>query len=185
MAVVALIAFAVACERQIPSAPAPPQNSASPNQPPRIVATITPPSGIDHLTTFSARVEVTDPDREEVALTVWGCDFPKDTPVVLNGGAAVLSFKTNWQCGSLVLAATDARGASTRTQASAEHMGLGGRFRLVIGEGFYGSPFFMLNLVQSGAAAAHDMREGRSNSGTRLNLDSREISSNVVDRRVS
>jgi hypothetical protein len=114
------------------------------------VTTVTPPSGIDHLTTFTARVEVSDADGDQVALTVWGCDFPKDTPVVLQGGAAVLSFKTAWRtCGSLVLTATDVRGASTRAQALVEHMGLGGRFRLVIGEGFYSKPYFFLDLDQS------------------------------------
>jgi hypothetical protein len=150
-AVVGLIGVA-ACGTHSPSAPTQQQpGPAAPNQAPQITATITPATGIDELTTFTARIEVKDPDGDRVSLTASrGCDNLTDTAVDLSGGVGLVSFKSRWNCGPwLTLTATDARGSSTRAQAAAEHKGLGGPLRLVLGDDFYSQPVFWMTLTQS------------------------------------
>jgi hypothetical protein len=79
------------------------------------------------------------------------CQFPKDTPVELNGGVGVVFFETNDKCGPvLAFAATDSKGATARAEASAEHRGLAGTFRLTIGDDFYSQPYYSITLAQSG-----------------------------------
>jgi hypothetical protein len=117
-----------------------------------MVATVTPTLGIDQVTTFTARVEVKDPDGDPVSVTVSSlCQSPKDTPVELNGGVGVVSFKTIDKCGPVLrFTATDSKGATARADASAEHRGLGGIFRLTIGDSFYSQPYYSITLAQSG-----------------------------------
>ena len=135
-----------------PSTPAPGSAPAGPNRAPEIVATMTPTLGIDQVTTFTARVEVKDPDGDPVSVTLLSlCQFPKDTPVELSGGVGVVSFKTIDRCGPvLTFTATDSKGATARAEASAEHRGLAGTFRLTIGDGFYSEPYYAITLAQSG-----------------------------------
>jgi hypothetical protein len=156
VALVALTTIA-ACSSGTPSAPtpstpAPGAGPVGPNRAPEIVATVTPTLGIDQVTTFTARVEVKDPDGDPVSVTVSSlCQFPKDTPVELNGGVGVVSFKTIDKCGPVLrFTATDSKGATARADASAEHRGLGGIFRLTIGDSFYSQPYYSITLAQSG-----------------------------------
>ena len=141
----------VACDRQTPVTPDQTPTTPTANRPPSIVTTVTPSWGVDDLTTFTARVEVLDPDLDRVTLSASGCGSSGETPVPVAGGVALLSFRTSWRCGSFVATATDERGATTRSVNQVEHVGLGGPLRLVIGEGFYSRPFFMVNLAQSGS----------------------------------
>jgi hypothetical protein len=99
-----------------------------------------------------ARVEVKDPDGDPVSVTLSSlCPFPKDTPVELNSGVGVVSFKTIDKCGPvLTFTATDSKGATARAEASAEHRGLAGTFRLTIGDDFYSQPYYSITLAQSG-----------------------------------
>jgi hypothetical protein len=135
-----------------PSTPAPGSGPVGPNRAPEMVATVTPTLGIDQVTTFTARVEVKDPDGDPVSVTVSSlCQSPKDTPVELNGGVGVVSFKTIDKCGPVLrFTATDSKGATARADASAEHRGLGGIFRLTIGDSFYSQPYYSITLAQSG-----------------------------------
>ena len=138
-----------------PSTPAPGSAPAGPNRAPEIVATMTPTLGIDQVTTFTARVEVKDPDGDPVSVTLLSLwQFPKGTPVELNGGVGVVSFKTIDRCGPvLTFTATDSKGATARAEASAEHRGLAGTFRLTIGDDFYSQPYYAITLAQSGTGA--------------------------------
>jgi len=124
-----LISSFIACGGgSTPLAPTPiPTPTPSPNQPPQIVtATITPTSGIDQLTTFNVRVEVRDPDGDQVTLKLIGC-FLDDVPAVLDNGVANLSFKTNEKCGlEMIATATDSKWARTRATLPYRHIGLGG-----------------------------------------------------------
>jgi hypothetical protein len=75
----------------------------------------------------------------------------KDTPVELNDGVGAVSFKTVGRCGPvLTFTATDSKGATAGAEASAERRGLGGSFRLTIGDDFYGQPYYSITLAQSG-----------------------------------
>ena len=161
----ALTASVLACSRQAPSAPTPHQQPGPPaaNQAPQITAAITPATGIDELTTFTARVEVKDPDGDRVSLTAFGlCGvYPKDTPLELTGGVAVITFKSTWRCGAFLrFTATDARGLSTATEASASNRGLGGPLRLALGEDFYAQPTFWTTLTQTGGAVTGTINDG-------------------------
>ena len=155
LALVMLTALLAACGNATPSAPTPSASAptpSAPNRSPEIVAAITPSIGIDQVTTFTARVEVTDPDGDLVMLTLTSlCPFQKDTPVELNGGVGVVSVKPVEKCGPrLSFMATDSKGATARADVSAEHRGLTGSFRLVIGDGFYSEPHYSTTLTQSG-----------------------------------
>jgi hypothetical protein len=162
LALLASLALVVSCDHQTPSAPAPPPVPTGPNQAPQVVASVSPQSGIDGWTTYTVEVRVTDPDSDPVALLYRRCNIvPEDTPLQLNNGVGRLSFKADSRCGALVtLTGVDARGASTRIFASAEHMGLGGSFRLVIGEGVYTQPHFYITLTQSDASVTGTIRDG-------------------------
>ena len=155
VALVMLTTLLGACGNGTPSAPTPSASApapSAPNRSPEIVATITPSIGIDQVTTFTARVEVTDPDGDLVMVTLTSlCPFQKDTPVELNGGVGVVSVKPVEKCGPrLSFVATDSKGATARADVSAEHRGLTGSFRLVIGDGFYSEPHYSITLAQSG-----------------------------------
>ena len=164
VAVVGLTALMMACSKPAPSAPTPQPGPGpgAPNQTPEITAAITPDTGIDDLTTFTARVEVKDADGDRVTLTASGlCDtFPRDTPIELNAGVALITFKTTWKCGpSLRLTATDTRGSSTSKDVSATHKGLGGNLKLVLGQGFYDQPTYWVNLTHTGTAVTGTIRD--------------------------
>jgi Big-like domain-containing protein len=155
--IVGLTLLLAGCGTSTPAAPTPPtpapgSGPSSPNRSPAIVATITPSVGIDQVTTFTARVEVKDPDGDPVAVTLTSlCPFQKDTPVELNGGVGIVSFKPVEKCGpTLSFTATDSKGATARADVSAEHRGLTGSFRLVIGDDFYSEPRYAITLAQSG-----------------------------------
>ena len=157
LALVMLTAWLAACGSGTPSAPTPSASApgsapSSPNRSPEIAATITPSIGIDQVTTFTARVEVKDPDGDPVVVALTSiCPFQKDTPVELNGGVGVVSFKPVEKCGpTLSFVATDSKGATARADVSAEHRGLTGSFRLVIGQGFYSEPHYSITLAQAG-----------------------------------
>ena len=180
MALVGLLCCLCACDRQTPSAPTPtpPPTSpgpGSPNRAPEIVATFTPTSGIDQLTTFTARIDVRDPDNDRVALTVWApCRSLNDTPLVLNDGVAVLSFVSDWKCSGFMFTAIDARGASTRVFPEPDHRGLDGPFRIVLGEDFYSRPVFFTTLTQSRTAVTgtvHGERSGTIDPGDPGTID--------------
>jgi hypothetical protein len=150
-----LTALPGACSNGTPVAPTPSTPAPAPSLPnrsPEIVATITPSIGIDQVTTFTARVEVKDPDGDPVMVTLTSiCPFQKDTPVELNGGVGVVSIKPVEKCGpTLSFTATDRKGATARADVAAEHRGLTGSFRLVIGDGFYTEPRYSITLAQSG-----------------------------------
>ena len=113
---------------------------------------MTPTTGIDQVTIFTARVEVRDPDGDAVSVTASSiCPSPKDSPVNLNGGVGFVSLKADGQCGArLAFTASDAKGATARAEVSAERRGLGGTFRLALGEDFYSQPNYSIVLTQSG-----------------------------------
>ena len=82
---------------------------------------MTPTLGIDQVTTFTARVEVKDPDGDPVSVTLLSLwQFPKGTPVELNGGVGVVSFKTIDGCGPVLIG----KGPSPLQSASAGHPAL-------------------------------------------------------------
>jgi hypothetical protein len=166
LTLVALAASLAGCSNGNPSAPtptnpAPGSGPAGPNRAPEIVATMTPTLGIDHVTTFTARVEVKDPDGDPVSVTLRSlCQFPTDTPVELNGGVGVVSFKTIDRCAPrLTFTATDSKGASAPAEASAERRGLAGTFRLAIGDDVYGPPYYFISLAQSGPVVTGTLRD--------------------------
>ena len=156
LALVALTTSLAGCGNSTPAAPTPstpaPGSGPSSNRSPEIVATITPPVGIDQVTTFTARVEVRDPDGDPVMVTLTSlCPFQKDTPIELEGGVGDVRVKPVEKCGPMLsFVATDSKGATARADVSAEHRGLTGSFRLVIGDDFYGEPRYNITLAQSG-----------------------------------
>jgi hypothetical protein len=166
IAAVVLLLGIVACDQPAPSAP--PATSPSANQAPQIIAgTVMPALGIDELTTFAVRVEVRDPDADQVSLKVSGCSFGQDAPVTLENGAATLSFTADRTCGSsFSLTATDARGAAAQTAVSFQHTSLRGPYRLVVGQGFYDQPYFLIMLDQSRAVVTGTIRDSHGDRGT-------------------
>jgi hypothetical protein len=180
MALVASLACVVACDSKSPSAPAPPPVPTGPNQKPQVVATFSPDTGVDELTTYTATIRVTDPDGDPVALTYRRCNVvPNETPLELNNGVATLSFKADWRCGtSLSLTGVDARGGSTQIYASTQHLGLNGSWRLVVGEGAYAQPYFFLGLTQSGAALTGTIRDDHNHEGGIDGADPGQIEEN-------
>lgn len=121
-----------ACDKQTSTTPAP--MTPLPNQAPRIVATVTPEFGVSQVTTFTARVEVTDPDGDPVSASR-RCPTSVETPLPLTNGVTTISFKAGPPdlCGSFQLFATDARGAQSETRVGTSSFGMDGSFRLVIG----------------------------------------------------
>lgn len=162
---IAIAASAIGCEQAAPVAPAPP--AAAANQPPQItVGSVSPALGIEDVTTFTVRVEARDPDSDPVSLTASGCSLGTSQPVVLDNGAATVSFRKTRGCvSSITLSATDGRGGSAQTTVTVQSTALRGPFRLVVGEGFYERPYFYLMLEQNGAAVSGTVLDDRQHPG--------------------
>jgi hypothetical protein len=170
-AAIVVLLVCAGCDKTMPSAPAPTSptpTAPSVNQLPLIVVdTVAPALGIRDVTTFTFRVDVRDPDGDQVALTVSGCSFATDSPIVLENGSANLSFTAARRCGSsLALKATDAKGAVTRATVPFEATDLNDSFRLVIGDGFYSQPYFYVTLTQTGSMVTGTIRDQRDHQGT-------------------
>lgn len=134
------------------------QPIVTPNAPPQIVtASVTPARGVIQLTTFTARLEVRDPDGDRVEVKVRGCGLD-DEAVALTNGVGNVSFKPAVSC-SLTVTATDNRGATARAFPSVGGFGLSGPFQLRIGTHGVGKPrvdsgTFHVDLIQAGATVA-------------------------------
>ena len=149
--VILLLACSAACSSErAPSAPQSP-TAPSPNRAPElVVGAITPPLGIEGVTTFRVPIEIRDPDGDAVTLTMSGCPHGVTTQAVAQADRAELSFKADRLCGSsLKIIATDNRSAATEQSAVFQHTSLNGPRRLVIGEGFYTQPNFTVTLTQA------------------------------------
>ena len=165
---VAIVFACAGCHNPTPSTPTPTPTPASANQSPLIVVgPVAPTLGIRDLTTFTFGIDVRDPDGDPVALTVSGCSFGSEAPIVLENGSATLSFKADRKCGyALALKATDAKGALTQASVAFQATDLNDTFRLVIGDDFYGQPYFFVNLTQTGTVLTGTIRDEHEHQGT-------------------
>lgn len=160
-----LLAGTAACDQSSPTEP--PRVTPSANQAPRITpGAVSPALGIDDVTTFTVRVEVRDPDGDPVALRAHGCSLGQGNDVLLQNGAATVSFQGSRLCGSTItFIATDPGNLTAIVPVPFQHTSLRGWYRLVLGEGFYDDPHFYVDLTQSGTVVTGTIRDLRGHSG--------------------
>lgn len=165
-----MLAATVACDQPAPAAPGHAPSSQPPpaaNQAPTIITFVNPALGIDDLTTMTVMVDVRDPDGDAVSLRASGCTLGTDVPVPLTNGVATIAFVPNASCSwSITLNAADSRGAGQQATVPIQHTRFSRWYRLVIGEGFYDTPFYYVNLEQSGTSITGTIRDIRGHAGT-------------------
>ena len=135
--VVYAVIVAVACNHTSPTPAAPVVPSPLPmasNSAPVISASVSPGFGVEQLTTFTARIEVNDPDGDGVTLTGRYCGVVNESPIPLTAGVGTISSTPPAQsCGGFQLTATDTRGARTEQWVSFHAIGLSVPYDLFIG----------------------------------------------------
>ena len=133
--VVCVVITAIACDRKLPATPTvPPPLPVTANSPPVITATVSPGLGIEQLTTFTARIEVNDPDGDGVTLTGRYCGVVNESPIPLTAGVGTISSTPPADnCGGFQLTATDTRGARTEQWVGFRAVGLSVTYDLFIG----------------------------------------------------
>jgi len=149
LVIVLVVGFVACSSERPPSAPQIPTAPSVNRAPELTVGPVTPPLGIEGVTTFRLPVDVRDPDGDPVTLTMSGCPADPTTQAVQNGRVE-LTFKADRLCASsLKITATDTKGGAAEQSAAFQHTNLHGYRRLVIGEGYYAQPGFSVNLTQA------------------------------------